>query len=927
MPGKIRMLRPFGSSLAVIPTRPDADPAFRTLRLQALGRGDAKGYEFEVERDRDCWVALGYCQAGWPDDRLRMIDVEIEGVPRARFDLQAEAGPFEPFVKIFECRDLDGDGRLRVCSRGSPGLNVIWVFDRTRVPRLDPDPLIRGALNGRALYYVDCGNESAELLAASRIVPETVGAAPMPRPRPRRAFEPPARGPLPLGTRDIVRFLERRYDGSLDEAIAAYETRILQQDGSPALGKNAENPGFRQHYHDHAQRNTCACQRDLYDSLVWLYHDDRLGLADLRFVGYARQQKVKYQDQGHDLAIWRKNYDELCPARVTVLDRQGRPVAHRVRGWTWAPDRMVIEADVPGASIMQTTAVVDDVALCELRLTRRGAEADGLRLRCEGLLCDLGADDCVRAPRFEADERGGLLRLRPLDPPLDLERLVVAAAPGAGWGVDPAANAYGRTVPVEWNDAGEFVFAAAVGLGYHEEDLAARVESALAEPGAAFERRRADWNDYFNTVVPQFACSEPAYELYYYWTYYVHRANLVDAYWDRDARYPYFSAIRKGSWTASGGWDAMAHMCSEVWLNDPGMARHIAHLDTGYTWGYHAPALWKYWLRTREPGYLERAYALLESAEKQYAEMDGDGNGLPAWDRYHWDYPCCRWDEVKPLAFEDRRMREPVESVDRAALVCLNRQVLAALARQLGRPDEAGRWARRADETRRLVNELMWDEAQGFYFDVKERSKEKLRCKSAAAFYPLAAGIPDARQAARLLEHLRDPREFWTPCRVPNISRDWPGYAPGSYVDGIVWSHCNMVLLDGLDRIGRHDLIAELLDNWIHAYVKDGVPSNIEHLNPETGGWLHMDKMGYGGILVEGIVRYLCGIGPLPDGRLEVNPAALDPAWDRLDFAHFHYRGHVFDVRWRKGEGFAVRRDGATVFESPVPARCVLEAE
>ena len=254
-------------------------------------------------------------------------------------------------------------------------------------------------------------------------------------------------------------------------------------------------------------------------------------------------------------------------------------------------------------------------------------------------------------------------------------------------------------------------------------------------------------------------------------------------------------------------------------------------------------------------------------------------------------------------------MLEPVKSVDIAALVCFNRQVLEKIARELGRDEEANEWKTLAERSGKAINELMWDEDEGFYFDVKGKSNEKLSCKSAAAFYTFLVDIPNERQTERLLEHLYNPNEFWTPCRFTIISKDWPGYAPGSYVHGVNSSHCNMVLLDGLGRQGRYDLIGELLDNWIHAYVRDGVPSNVEHLNPENGDWLHLDKMGYGGILVEPIIHYVCGITLKDDGQVEINPSALNPEWERLDFVNFNFRGHSLDVRWRKSKGLTVHLD------------------
>ncbi len=57
------------------------------------------------------------------------------------------------------------------------------------------------------------------------------------------------------------------------------------------------------------------------------------------------------------------------------------------------------------------------------------------------------------------------------------------------------------------------------------------------------------------------------------------------------------------------------------------------------------------------------------------------------------------------------------------------------------------------------INALMWDERDGFYYDLDEHEK-RLKVKTIASFWPLIAEIPNEARGERLIEHLVDPHEF-----------------------------------------------------------------------------------------------------------------------------------------------------------------------
>src|SRR6185295_20343859 len=72
----------------------------------------------------------------------------------------------------------------------------------------------------------------------------------------------------------------------------------------------------------------------------------------------------------------------------------------------------------------------------------------------------------------------------------------------------------------------------------------------------------------------------------------------------------------------------------------------------------------------------------------------------------------------------------------------------------LGRAREAAAWKQKAEERQRKINQLMWDERDGLYYDYNFVEKRVRRYPFVTTFYPLWAGIADRKQAARVVANL-----------------------------------------------------------------------------------------------------------------------------------------------------------------------------
>lgn len=146
---------------------------------------------------------------------------------------------------------------------------------------------------------------------------------------------------------------------------------------------------------------------------------------------------------------------------------------------------------------------------------------------------------------------------------------------------------------------------------------------------------------------------------------------------------------------------------------------------------------------------------------------------------------------------------------------------LQSLARLAARRGAAGleQWA--SATARGVLDALLercYDERRGLFFNLNGRKERRAdRVKTIISLLPLLlADLPDD-VTARLLEHLTDPGEFWTPFPVPSVALDEPAFRRDSLVDGSrrIWRgpcslNTNWLLSLGLRRHGQGALADEL---------------------------------------------------------------------------------------------------------------------
>jgi hypothetical protein len=161
------------------------------------------------------------------------------------------------------------------------------------------------------------------------------------------------------------------------------------------------------------------------------------------------------------------------------------------------------------------------------------------------------------------------------------------------------------------------------------------------------------------------------------------------------------------------------------------------------------------WLRQKDYGklqkYLDRWFA-----------YDSDHNGLPTWnssDASGMDNQLSRSGDLD--SYFD-------EGVDLACYLVRELQAMAIMSGELGKTQEQKNYREHAQQLAELINEVFWDEKDGFYYDRNEKRGQQIRVKSVAGFFPLWAGVATPERARRLArEHLLIKMSFGLPIPCP----------------------------------------------------------------------------------------------------------------------------------------------------------------
>jgi neutral trehalase len=206
---------------------------------------------------------------------------------------------------------------------------------------------------------------------------------------------------------------------------------------------------------------------------------------------------------------------------------------------------------------------------------------------------------------------------------------------------------------------------------------------------------------------------------------------------------------------------------------------------------------WKVYERTKDIEFLRAIYRPFARNTDWWMEArDEDGDGLLEWfERLEsgWDN-SPRWDpEFGKL-----------ETCDLNSYVLMQMKIMAKMADELGRPDEARDWRSKADALgKRMVEKLYFPE-ENIFRDIRYDTHEPADILTPASFLPLWAGAPLDREKAKAMirDYLLNPRYFYGEIPFPTVAYCDPKYDSAAFWRGPTWMNISYLLLEMLVERG-----------------------------------------------------------------------------------------------------------------------------
>lgn len=458
------------------------------------------------------------------------------------------------------------------------------------------------------------------------------------------------------------------------------------------------------------------------------------------------------------------------------------------------------------------------------------------------------------------------------------------------------------------------------------------VPAPAATLGGASRRR---WTERFARA-PDFRCSDPYLEHYYWYTWYGLWLNAIE----HDAGAIGTPAICEGigELHAPCALAAPAHVRELRWLDSPDFARgvmrsffshqredgsialrifadHTPEAGVSQTnWGDAILALDAVW---PDDDFLREMYTpLARYADWLMHARDEEQSGMLdiVSPREVGERHSSRFEVVDPGGARDELTRGArLKGVDVTTYAYALVRALEAMAERAGHPPDARRWRVIRERIALTLRSRMWSGDDEMFSDVDPASGERTRVKTAHAFYPYATDLVTASDIAGLERHLLDPGEFWTPFPLPVTAVDdplfsaygeWKGQRQSQPWNGRVWPGVNSAVMDAFAAATAHapalrEEAALFLRRFVRMMFRDGDlgrPNAFEHYNPLTG-----QSSVYRGLddvqrswVADHIISYVMGIRPR-EGGVTIDPFPF--ALERAEITGVRVRGRTIGVQ------------------------------
>ncbi|MGZ6004656.1 MAG: trehalase family glycosidase [Candidatus Saccharimonadales bacterium] len=134
----------------------------------------------------------------------------------------------------------------------------------------------------------------------------------------------------------------------------------------------------------------------------------------------------------------------------------------------------------------------------------------------------------------------------------------------------------------------------------------------------------------------------------------------------------------------------------------------------------------------------------------------------------------------------------------------------------LGRKDEAKQWETLAKKRKRIVNNLMWSNLKGLFYDYNFAKERRGSVSSLASYYAMWAGMASEKQARQMVKNLK---RFEQKGGLATTDQQFPSLVPGgvptqwAWPNG--WAPLQLIVIEGLRRYGYEYEARRIANKWL----------------------------------------------------------------------------------------------------------------
>ncbi len=292
-------------------------------------------------------------------------------------------------------------------------------------------------------------------------------------------------------------------------------------------------------------------------------------------------------------------------------------------------------------------------------------------------------------------------------------------------------------------------------------------------------------------------------------------------------------------------WDSAFHSIGNVYLDpelahetlyavllgqrEDGMIFHSMEPTGGKIDRTQPPILaWAYWKLYKKTGrldWVEEAFPILEGyLDWNFKNRDRNQNLLLEWFTDP-EQPDCRCGESGMDNTPRFDTDAILEAIDFSCFMANEMRCMSAMAKALGKPEAAAKYADLYQKMGDKINDCLYDEKDGRYYDRELETGVFSRIPTVSSFLPLFAGICPPDRAQKLAADLRNPETFGLPHMVPTVAKNHEAFSI-DYWRGTTWICYNYLIEQGCRENGFTDIADRIVDATVdmvsHWYGRAG---------------------------------------------------------------------------------------------------------